>query len=344
MQRSLAHHVQGDMRVAPDHTVDGWCWCPARPGVRLSVEVLVNGRVAATVRADLPRRDLRHIGDGAYGFRVALPRAALDPGAPCIVAARAGEDATVFGQRRTDDVPGTPPDPALDASAAALDDVSAGLTALVRRAVPAGRAGPLAGACGELAVVLRAAMRTGSAIAVTRALLAREAAGVCWPRLQNPRASLIVPAPATTEHAIERLRGLAGAARIAGAEILLADSGGDARTALLPSVVRGLRLVAACGPDAVLAAAATAARGAWLVLLDGAGPTSGTALQHLLDRLDAGGIDCVLGAAMAGGLPVVDAAGPIGLMLAVRRERIGDPATLARRARATVAEPWGPPR
>ncbi len=65
-----------------EHLLDGallgWAFEPARPEQRPLVRVLLDGVVALTARADEFRQDLRDagIGDGGFGFTVALPREA----------------------------------------------------------------------------------------------------------------------------------------------------------------------------------------------------------------------------------------------------------------------------
>lgn len=69
-------------RVDPDGVVEGWCWRPDTKAARASIVVQVDGIPMASARCDGMRPDLlaRGIGDGAYGFLVVLPDAALRPG------------------------------------------------------------------------------------------------------------------------------------------------------------------------------------------------------------------------------------------------------------------------
>jgi acyl-coenzyme A synthetase/AMP-(fatty) acid ligase/acyl carrier protein len=65
----------GRIESVAEGFVTGWAWCPAAPGRRLVVRVLLDGREAGSAVAELPRPSLvaAGIGDGRYGFRVQLP-------------------------------------------------------------------------------------------------------------------------------------------------------------------------------------------------------------------------------------------------------------------------------
>ena len=81
-QSDRADIARADFRGYVEHLRDGallgWAFDPARPQHRPMVRVLLDGVVALTASADEFRQDLRDagIGDGAYGFTVALPREA----------------------------------------------------------------------------------------------------------------------------------------------------------------------------------------------------------------------------------------------------------------------------
>lgn len=53
----------------------GWAWMPDRPGHRLSVRILLDGKEAARLTADQPRADLlqHNIGDGSHAFEYRDP-------------------------------------------------------------------------------------------------------------------------------------------------------------------------------------------------------------------------------------------------------------------------------
>lgn len=67
--------VDGRLEAAADGVVAGWAWDAATPDVRLGVEVLVDGAVVATARADSFDRGLseKGIGDGHHMFSAVLP-------------------------------------------------------------------------------------------------------------------------------------------------------------------------------------------------------------------------------------------------------------------------------
>ncbi len=75
-----ASSLDGRVEAAADGTVTGWVWDAAAPGERLEVEVLVDGRVAATATADGFHRGLRElgVGDGRHMFCATLPAALGD--------------------------------------------------------------------------------------------------------------------------------------------------------------------------------------------------------------------------------------------------------------------------
>jgi hypothetical protein len=58
-----------------DSTVRGWVWQPANPDAVVDICIFVDGRFLVRASASDMRDDLRaaHIGNGAYGFTVALP-------------------------------------------------------------------------------------------------------------------------------------------------------------------------------------------------------------------------------------------------------------------------------
>ncbi|MBV9538984.1 MAG: hypothetical protein JOY70_08650 [Acidisphaera sp.] len=91
--------IIGDVELVGGRGVEGWCWSPDRPSRRLSVQVLLDGRVAAATIADVFRPDLLHAGrgDGFHAFRIddldAVASASL-------LTARDAETRRVFGQRR----------------------------------------------------------------------------------------------------------------------------------------------------------------------------------------------------------------------------------------------------
>jgi hypothetical protein len=78
----------------------GWAFDPERPGVRLELDIELDGQPVGRCIADVLRRDLEQqsVGDGRHGFRVRLPRP-LEPGSSHLVLVRS-EDGTVLPIRK----------------------------------------------------------------------------------------------------------------------------------------------------------------------------------------------------------------------------------------------------
>lgn len=70
----------GRIEAVSDGLLIGWAVDLAEPDRRLSLDVFIDNKLVRKVVADEPRADLlaHGIGDGAYGFRVELPRHVLD--------------------------------------------------------------------------------------------------------------------------------------------------------------------------------------------------------------------------------------------------------------------------
>jgi hypothetical protein len=75
-----AARIVGNMDHAHCDQIDGWVYAPEYPRHRVTLEVLVDSEIAASTRANLARPDLfgNGIGDGRYGFMMALPTRAKD--------------------------------------------------------------------------------------------------------------------------------------------------------------------------------------------------------------------------------------------------------------------------
>lgn len=72
--------LSGRVETIVEGVLRGWAWDASRPGLRLDVTLLADGRPIGTVRADRARGDLRRngIGDGLHGFEFRLPSELLD--------------------------------------------------------------------------------------------------------------------------------------------------------------------------------------------------------------------------------------------------------------------------
>lgn len=82
--------VLGDFMLDGDGVLSGWAFAPGQPGLRLAVEILLNGEVVASLVAASFREDLRaqRIGDGYHGFTVTLTRQIAAAGKPVMISAR----------------------------------------------------------------------------------------------------------------------------------------------------------------------------------------------------------------------------------------------------------------
>lgn len=71
---------QGYLDGIRHNLLQGWCFNPGTPGVRLKVEIFIDGRKYCEVAADKVRGDLKDagVGDGAHGFSVDLTQFILD--------------------------------------------------------------------------------------------------------------------------------------------------------------------------------------------------------------------------------------------------------------------------
>lgn len=84
--------------VQPDRVV-GWAWNKNHPDERISVDLLIDGTVQATVRAEVFRKDLLDagIGDGRYGFSLLVPDEAVSTGRSEFRVRFSGTDVDVDG-------------------------------------------------------------------------------------------------------------------------------------------------------------------------------------------------------------------------------------------------------
>jgi len=93
--------VEGFLDVVSEiEGVAGWARYAERPGMRPEVEILLDGVLAGVVTADTFRPDLlaAGLGDGAYGFSMALPFHALNASREVIVTARDRRSGNILPQ------------------------------------------------------------------------------------------------------------------------------------------------------------------------------------------------------------------------------------------------------
>ncbi len=95
--RPLKTNIQGCLDGVINGAVSGWAYDPDRPAAFLSVELSIDGKLFETVVANQYRLDLENagIGKGFHGFRVPVPRAALDANLHELSASVAGSGATL---------------------------------------------------------------------------------------------------------------------------------------------------------------------------------------------------------------------------------------------------------
>lgn len=96
---ALAGGIQGVFDGVGGHAAQGWAFDPARPGVRLEIEIVEGERVVARGHADRLREDLRRagIGDGRCHFSLAVSSELRDGAPHCLVARVVGTDVVLQG-------------------------------------------------------------------------------------------------------------------------------------------------------------------------------------------------------------------------------------------------------
>ncbi len=258
-------------RVTRDGWVSGWCWDPQRPARRVGLDVLVDGTVVGTTQAGNWRADLQQagIGDGSHGFAYALPYEVLARRGTLRISVRETGAGRMLGEPVVLRI-GRPAEGEqrvaslerqvrlLRAKLDQLERQSADQPAEEDRAARA-LFGTVAAFFRELAEGTPEEARGFGLGGGLRATLDELAARLPLLVLRSPPAAVdvlvIVPATEPVEVVHRCLASLHAAGVDSRAALLLLDPGeADARTALLPSLVRGLRyehcgsggLVAAC--------------------------------------------------------------------------------------------------
>lgn len=216
--------VQGELWVDPPANIHGWCLLPDRPGTRVAVEILADGRLlAATVAAEF----FGGAGDGRHGFSLALDAPLAGP-ATIVVEARERGTSTVFGR-----VVLFP-----DAMARPLDDRLAAIDRQVLRDPAIGVTGAdmMHRALDGLGTLL-----CGHGIDRDTTCLARRA-----PRLAlsaMPRVSLVLPAGLSLDRVLAWLEAVQCLCDSVPVELIIADDGADPRLRLLGRVMPALRIL-----------------------------------------------------------------------------------------------------
>jgi hypothetical protein len=258
----MVKSVLGDVQIDKDGTVNGWCWAPDRPEERLTVEFLRNGEVIGSVTASRFREDLRHkkYGDGYHGFVITLGQAVAACSGGALLAARERVSGEVFWQVLMGEV-AIPPgfDDRISAIAAGLED-EAGNAAWTTPA-------PLAAfGQGVMALGERFLARGGIFSPVL-------APGLVFAPVVHPELSVILAAAARAGETIAALRGF----NDVGADFVVLDDGADPAFLLMQAQIRGLTYLhlPQASPARLRQAGAEAARGAYMVFLQGAGDVTG---------------------------------------------------------------------
>jgi len=301
--------VLGELRFTLPDRATGWCMLADQPQTRVTVEILVDGKVVvamvAAQRSDGP-------GDGRHGFAVSLP-VPITGQATRVIEARARGTGLIFArivlyQERLTDTLTT-----------RLSGLDVSILRAPINAVPVDAEAALRGVFGKLAGALW--HHPSDDLRAARIDLSLRA-----PRLAlsaTPALSVILPSAPNAAETVARLVGLQLLCDEIAAEILLADDGSDPATLLLPQIVPGLRLLRCPGGlsgDALNLAAALG-RAAALCVIDPSPPAAMWAWPALpACAVHLGGAAArEAAAAAAPGKPAARDCGPHGFALRVSR-------------------------
>ncbi len=266
----------GELHLDIEGCLEGWCWYPDQPDTRATVELLLDGDVVRVVRATRLRPALRDLGmgDGHYGFRFLLPVVVSPRGPRTVLELRERRLGTTVGRI----VLGSG-DPAregrLDVAASVLATIAGTIDGFDldqdRSAIIEGLGRTL------LHLAARSPGQRAFGLPGLQAGLHRLAdlpsADLGW--CTSPQLSVIVPAAGDIRDIAARLRGAIRMLRGVRTEFLLLDDGSVPLAMLLPTLLRGLRLVRTpplSQSGASLNAAAAAARGEILAFARPGGP------------------------------------------------------------------------
>jgi len=301
--------VVGEVALDPDGVLHGWCWSPARPDARLTIDICVDNVVAATVVASRFREDVRNrkFGDGYHGFTITLTKQLAQ--LPGVISARERGSGRVFWHRLVGQT----------ALPSGFDDRLAQAEAAIcaaADAIPApgpGRSGTLAAGIGAAGRRLR-----------DRARAAPDDVPVRLGHAAAPRVSLILEAGADAARTEAMIIAAAEAIGKANAELILVDDGADPRTVYLPARIGDLRYFfeARGGVAARRNLGAAFARGEILVFLDDTGRRFDAGLAELAGLPDLAGSVLLpkLAARLAGFAAPAPARPHLGLALAMARD------------------------
>jgi hypothetical protein len=301
--------VVGEVALDPDGVLHGWCWSPARPDARLTIDICVGDVVAATVVASRFREDVRNrkFGDGYHGFTITLTKQLSK--SPGVISARERGSGRVFWQKLVGET----------ALPAGFDERLARVEAAIcgcADAMPApgpGRTDMLAAGIGEAGRRLRG--RPGADPGDVPVRLGHAA---------SPRFSLILEAGADAARTEVIVTAAARAIGEANAELILVDDGADPQMVYLAARIGDLRYFYEPRGKVALRRnlGAEFARGGILVFLNNTGRRFDAGLAELagVPALEASAVLPPLAARLAGYGVRAGTQPPLGLALAIGRE------------------------
>ena len=290
----MAEPIQGGLFRADSDSINGWCWCPSRPQLQCTVEVLIDGVVWRELKANRRAEGVRLNGPphDHFGFLAALP--AREGAVWHRIEVREQRTGLVFGRLMEGG-----PDPERQGVELRID--------AVREQAEAVRV--------ELAELPRPVGLAAILGAVGTGLLGLRLPAVQLAVPAIPRVTLVICSCEEAEVAYRAITALVGPASDLAAEVLLLGDLRRGRLAELASVVRGLQLIDGSLGDALLAA-----RGEFVLVVDGTrldlAPDLG---RWLLEGVTVGALGAALAAWRGVVLPAPER-DESGLILGIRRD------------------------
>ena len=280
------YRVEGHLERQADEALDGWCWSRDRPRDRLSVEILADDAVIATVVADVSRRDLVRdgIGDGRHAFRVSPLDPRLLDGVTMISAREHGTGA-IFGRFCIRPVH-RPVDPRLDKIGYEIAELRMHIGALhCPQENPAREL-----RAGFAAVGVRLAAPTSGPALVEMQPIVRNLGRLAIPVASAPACSIVVWSAGLLATGAA-IAGLAPALACRSAELIVTDTGRDPRIGLLGTAIPGATVLPVLVGQSIARALADAvelARGRHVIVLADDGAVSAAGMITLIDELARG--------------------------------------------------------
>jgi hypothetical protein len=277
--------VQGEAVLDADGVLHGWCWSPALPRERQIVEVLVNDRIAAEILATRFRDDLgtRGVGDGYHGFVIPLTKSIAQAGAGCVVSVRHQATGGIFWRSVVGQI-GLPT--GLAARTARVEAVCKLVSWRDREAYGRPAKVEFAARLGALGRYLARGPRLGRPFetpAQARTALSSDGEMTRLIFMAEPAISVILDAGHDARATLRVIASAAACLHVLRAELIILDTGADARHTLLPSLCANLRYVASQGVQHAISRreAAMVARAPMLVFLENRGADFSAGLLEL---------------------------------------------------------------